>query len=113
MAASSVTGLHKNGVGSAEGSNKGSERMTLGTDHLIGVRVVAAGTATLADGAATVTFPKPLESSESDYIVMLTNQSAAQAAYVNEKTDSSSKFASFTIAGNTTNEIAWAVIKLS
>ena len=62
MAASSVTGT---GPGSADKVNKGSEHMHLGVDHLIGPRVVDAGTAALTSGTpstANVPFTKALAS---------------------------------------------------
>ena len=62
MTATSVTGI---GQGSSDGKNKGSQRMTLGVDHLIGPRVVHTGKAAMFSGSpstAVVTFPQPLES---------------------------------------------------
>ena len=113
MAATSVTGLHKDGAGSAEPHNKGSERMTLGVDHLIGPRVVMAGEVALVAGAATVTFPQSLDESESEYVVMLCNNGNTNLATVGAKTDDGDGlFASFTIAGAGTDDIMWAVIKM-
>lgn len=69
MAASSVTGT---GVGSAEGHNKGTARMTLGSDHLIGPRVVMAGSVALTSGTpsqATVTFPQALSTVTGHYVM--------------------------------------------
>ena len=111
MAASSVTGLFNNGAGAVDGSNKGSERMTLGVTHLIGPRVVMAGEIALVGGAATVTFPQHLDESESEYIVVLTNNGAVNDCTVGVKTDDADGyFASFTIAGTGTDDIMWAVI---
>ena len=111
MAASSVTGLHKNGAGGVDGSNKGSERMTLGTTHLIGPHVHAAGAVDLVGGAATVTFPQPLSGSEAGYVVMLTTDSAV--ASVSAKTDDGDgNFASFDIAGTGTDNVMYVVINM-
>jgi len=113
MAATSVTGLHKDGAGAAEPHNKGSERMTLGVDHLIGVRVVAAGEIALVGGAATVTFPQPLANSEAEYVVLLTNNGAVNDCTVGVKTDDGDGlFASFTIVGTGTDDIMYAVIHM-
>jgi len=114
MAASSVTGV---GNGSADGSNKGSERMTLGVTHLIGPRIQAAGTVVLAAGVATITFPQPLSGSEANYVVMLTPETAAGAAHevsVSAKTDDADgNFASFAIAGaGAADSVMWAVINV-
>lgn len=72
--------------------------------------IVAAGTATLSAGVATVTFPNALTGSETGYIVMLTSETS-NSAYVSAKTDSSSNFASFTITGTGTDDIMWMVAK--
>jgi len=113
MAASSVTGLHKDGAGAVDGQNKGSERMTLGVEHLIGPRVIAAGEIALVGGAATVTFAQPLADSEAVYVVMLTNNGAVNDCTIGAKTDDGDGlFASFTIAGTSTDDIMWAVISM-
>ncbi len=115
MAASSVTGLHKDGAGSADGSNKGSERMTLGVGHLIGPRVHAAGSVVLSGGgAATVTFGQPLSGSEDGYNVHVTSESSGTTVWISAKTDDGDgDFASFAIAGGSTDLIAWSVISHS
>lgn len=112
MTASSVTGLHKNGAGGVDGSNKGSERMTLGVGHLLGVRVVAAGTVALASGVATITFPEPLTGSEVNYVVMLTVASD-DLAWVTGKTDVTNDFVSFAISdgsGSSAVDVMWMVV---
>ena len=70
MAATSVTGT---GPGSADGFNKGSEHQTLGVDHLIGPRVVAAGVVVLdAIGTATIPVTAVLdEDPPTDFIVLV------------------------------------------
>lgn len=119
MTASNTTGLFNNGAGSAEGSNKGSERMTLGVNHLIGVRVVAAGVVTLeGDGATTVTLPQSLEESESEYAVILTPEDApgANAPYVSARADDDDdKMESFTIteaSGAANYNVNWIIVKV-
>lgn len=72
--------------------------------------IVAAGTATLSGGAATVTFPNALTGSETGYVVMLTSETANLSS-VSAKTDSSGNFASFAIAGNGTDDVMWMVVK--
>lgn len=70
--ASSVTGV---GQGSADRRNKGSEHMTLGVNQLIGIRVVAAGSVTMASAGSSstgvVTFPQALDSTDS-YVAFAT-----------------------------------------
>ena len=69
MTASTVTGR---GIGSADGNNKGSERMTLGVDHLIGTRIVLSGQVQIEDGGTgSVAFGQSLDGQGSDYIVYL------------------------------------------
>ena len=114
MVASSVTGLYNDGVGSVDGKNKGSERMTLHSSHLLGVKVVAGGNATLSGGTKTVTFAQPLDGDKSHYVVMLTNVTAAAAMYVSATTNNSDgDFASFAITGTGTNSINWIVVKIA
>ena len=113
MTATSVTGLHKDGAGSVDGSNKGSERMTLGVGNLLGVRVVAAGTVALVSGILTITFPEPLPGSEANYVVMLTTV-VDDTTWVTGKTDDADNdFISFAISdgsGSNTNDVMWMVI---
>ena len=107
MGATSVTGV---GPGAADG-NKGPGN---GRDQFVPLltpHVVAAGTVVLAAGAATVTFPTPLDGSETNYAVMLTPE-ATNLASVSAKTDDSDgDFASFAIAGTGTDHVMWSVIK--
>jgi hypothetical protein len=70
MTAASVSGV---GSGGAEGSQKGSSRMTLGVDHLIGTRVVKSGSVALTSGTpstATVVFESTLSGAATDYMVI-------------------------------------------
>ena len=110
MAASSVTGV---GPGSADGYNKGSEHMSLGVDKLIGTRVVACGNVTLSGGAATVVFPKPLSGSKVNYLIFCQTTDATNYSRPNVVSNNSDgDFYQFTIAGTTTNNVNWSVLKL-
>jgi hypothetical protein len=76
MGATSVTGT---GLGSAEKLQKGSERMRLGAEKIIGPRVVYAGVAT-TDGSGDVTVKLPeLTGVSSDYIAVVTETGVAAA----------------------------------
>lgn len=101
MGATSVTGK---GVGSAEGKNKGTARMTLGTTHLIGPRVVAAGSATLTGSTFVVEFPT-LSGVVGDYSFHLT-ASNGTAVYVTSKA-----VTGFTINGANGQVVDWMVVK--
>lgn len=101
MGATSVTGV---GVGSAEGMNKGSSRMTLGVDHLIGPRVVNAGLVTMTASTKDVDF-ETLSGVVGDYSVQLT-ASNGTAVYVTSFTVDG-----FTINGASGQTIYWAVFK--
>ncbi len=76
MGATSVTGV---GLGSADKRQKGSEHMRLGAEKIIGPRVVYAGVHTL-DGSGDLTVKLPLlAGAATDYIVMITDATAAAA----------------------------------
>ena len=107
MGATSATGA---GLGSAAGKNKGSEHMTLGVGHLIGPRVMAAGTATLSGGAASVSLPA-MDGSASDYMLMVGDASGTAAA-TSGTLALSSTATTLTLAGTSTNDVTWAIIKL-
>lgn len=110
MAASSVTGT---GNGSAEGSSKGSERMTNSVSHLIGTRVVAANRVSLSGGVATVTFPVPLTGDKANYIVIcnaLNSSTVARPSALNN--DSDGNFASFAVAGGSSDVVYYIVAKV-
>lgn len=77
MGATTVTGK---GPGSANGLNKGAADRTLGVDHLIGPRVVAAGVETLSGTTGTVEIP-PQSGVYTDYIILLQQRGAATSAY--------------------------------
>jgi len=106
MGASSVTGV---GPGSVEGLNQGSKHWTVGVGRLIGPRVVAAGTVTLDSGAATEVLPK-LTGNASEYIVLATDQTAANA--VSASLANNTNDTTITFAGTTTHVISWAIVKV-
>lgn len=101
MGATSVTGV---GLGSAEGSNKGTDRMTLGVGHLIGPRVVAAGSVTLSASTGVVAFPT-LPGLVGDYGFHLTASTAA-AVHVTSKA-----VTGFTVNGTSGQVVDWMVVK--
>ncbi len=109
MGATSVTGV---GHGSAEGMNKGTDRMTLGTTHLIGPHVVASGTVTMAASTFVVELPQntiggdnALADSVMPYGVHLTG-STSGAVYCTGKA-----LTGFTINGTTSQVIDWTIVK--
>lgn len=112
MSASYVAGTAP-GRGSANGQFRGSNNGRNLYQPLTGPHVVAAGEVTLAAGVATVVFPTPLPLAASYYVVMLTSRGTANTSEttVTAKTDVSSKFASFAIAGDTTDVIGYTVIR--
>ena len=75
MGATSVTGA---GVGSAEGLNRGSARMTLGAGHLVGPHIVACGNVALVGGAATVNLGS-LTDGVSNYSLFVSNMTDTTA----------------------------------
>ena len=104
MVASTVTGR---GPGSSDGSNRGSERMTLGVDHLIGTRIVSSGSETLNDGGTgTVTFAQELDGDAADYIVFLQGDSST-VAFASAFTTSS-----ISITGGSDDVVNWMVVSL-
>jgi hypothetical protein len=100
------------GPGSAEPNGKGSTRDSMTVDKLIGPRVVAAGTVTLSSGTATVTFPQPMPLAASNYIVVTQQFNSSNSTRCTSKTDSSSKFSSFAVAGTSSDVVQWLVIKI-
>jgi hypothetical protein len=105
MGASSVTGV---GYGSVEGQNKGSKHWTVGTGRLIGPRVVAAGTATLTSGAATVTLPALPSGS---YVVLVTDTNASATAVSGSVVNTVGTSCVVTLAGTGSHVLAWAIVK--
>ena len=101
MGATSVTGK---GLGSAEGSNKGTDRMTLGTRHLIGPHIMAAGTITLGAGTGVVELPT-LPGVVGDYSFHVTADTNA-ATWVTAKATTG-----FTVNGTSGQHVDWMVVK--
>jgi hypothetical protein len=113
MSASSVTGV---GVGSADGNNKGSQHMTLGVDHLIGPRVVNAGSVILSSGTpstANVSFGTEL-SSATGYFVVATPVGATSGIANFSVATSVVATTGFTLTSNNnvTTTINWVLFKL-
>ena len=107
MGATSVTGV---GQGSAEASCKGAPgRQTLGVGHLIGPHVVSAGTTTLAGGTKALEIA-PLTGVAADYIVLVTDFTAAQA--VKAVLTVSSDVWTITFTGTSADVIQYAVISV-
>ena len=106
MGATSVTGV---GLGSAVPNNKGSEHMTLGVGHLIGPRVVAAGSVALSGGAATVKIPL-LDGVVGDYMAITNDVTGNNAS--NGVVTFSGGNTVLTLAGTSTDTIQWAIIKI-
>ena len=77
MGATSVTGV---GLGSAEKKQKGSERLRVGAEKIIGPRIVACGSGTLdGSGDLTIKLPQPT-GVIGDYMVFVTDANASAAA---------------------------------
>lgn len=110
MTATSVTGR---GTGSADRKNKGSEHNTLGVGHLIGPRVVMAGTATLSGGGVFEVRLPLLAGVATDYVVHLT--ATGGAVTIVPRVSTVMSFASgdtkFTITGDAAAVIYWTIVK--
>jgi hypothetical protein len=110
MGATSVTGV---GHGSAEGANKGSEHMSLGVNRLVGPRVIAAGSVTLAGYVATFSLPVA-SPNPGDYVVIATsvNSGFANPVAVTSFTIDGNQEAVISLkGGGATDMINFAVIK--
>lgn len=108
MGATSVTGV---GLGSADGSNKGSSHMTLGVSHLIGPRVVACDTVVLdGSGVGSVTLPV-LAGDDTGFVVVAndTNVSGAAAVGCSFAMDADGVTLSFN--GTAAHTVQYAIIK--
>lgn len=105
MGASSVTGV---GLGSVEGSNKGSKHWSVGVERLIGPRPMAVGSVTLdGSGDAEVVLPK-LAGVTADYVVIAT---AAGAAAVGASLAVNANDTTLTFDGANNGVVAYAVLK--
>ena len=109
MTATSVTGR---GPGDAHPGIKGPGNARNVFHPLLSAHVVTAGRVTLSGGAATVTLASPLAGSEIGYGVQLTSSTGATVAWATSlDDDGDGNFASFDIAGGTSDIVMWAVIK--
>ena len=114
MGATSVTGV--SGVGSAERKgNKGSERMTLGVDRLVGPRVVMAGVATVGQGGTVDVELPNLVGTVSQYSIQLTPNTGAATfsnfALTGTTNEDLTSSAGFTITGTAGAVVYWSVLK--
>jgi hypothetical protein len=108
MGATSVTGV---GPGSAEKKNKGSERMTLGAEQIIGPRIVYANSVTTdAEGDAVIKLPE-LAGTASNYVVVATESGVAAAAAVAANLTISGGVSTVTVKGPASTVIAVLVVK--
>lgn len=106
MGATSVTGV---GPGSAD--NKGSERMSLGAEKIIGPRVVYAGSVTTdSSGDAVIKLPE-LAGAASDYVVVATEAGVAAAAAVAASLAVSGGVSTVTVKGPVSTAVAVLVVK--
>jgi hypothetical protein len=108
MGATSVTGV---GLGAADGSNKGSEHMTLATNKLIGPRVVVADEITLDGGGDKVIKLPLLPGVAGDYVVVLGDSNAAAATAVAAALTIGGGVTTITFKGTAAQTVAYAVIK--
>ena len=119
-------------LGSVEGNQKGSERMSLGTNKLIGSHIVAAGVVAL-NGTTSTTVIVPLVSDAvvtastttiTNYVVLLQGLSAAVVGYSPYPTlianasagaagSTTGQFDSFTITTTgTAGNVNWILVRL-
>lgn len=107
MGATSISGV---GPGSA-GPGKGPGNNRNAYVPLITPHVIAAGNVTLSGGAATVTFPTPLPGSHANYSIHLTTKATNLSSVSTTTNNSDGDFASFAIAGTSTDVVYWMVCK--
>jgi hypothetical protein len=105
MAATSITGT---GPGSADGQNRGSEHQTLGVTHLIGPKVVGAGTATLDSIGVTdiPVFPKVVST---DLVVMVNDVTDGTMVVGTIFETTSGVFVN--LVGTPEHDVNWAVME--
>tara|TARA_Y100000034_G_scaffold35064_2_gene43029 strand:- start:15436 stop:15768 length:333 start_codon:yes stop_codon:yes gene_type:complete len=107
MGATSVTGV---GHGSAELNSRGpKERGFVGGEKILGPRIMATGTVTLAAGAYSLVLPV-MAGVSADYVVMCQDATAANAcsaALVISTNDTT-----VTFAGTTTDVLHYAILKV-
>jgi hypothetical protein len=109
MSATSVTGK---GPGSADKKQKGSEHIRLGSEKLIGPRVVAVGTVTLdGSGNGSVVLPI-LIGATANYMVFANDQNTTTAAAVGCSLTVSGSSTTLTLKGTAAHVISYAVLKV-
>jgi hypothetical protein len=108
MAATSTTGV---GPGSADGLNKGSEHMTLGSEKLIGPRVVIASDGTLDGSGDLVTVYPVLSGAVTDYIAMAVDADTTAAAAVAISMAMDTTSTTLTLKGPASGVVNYSVIK--
>jgi hypothetical protein len=109
MGASSVTGV---GQGSADKSGqKGSEHLFVGVEKLIGTRVWYTGKVVMTAGTQVVTLPKDLPGVDGDWMILVTDQTAAAAVGVTANAVASA--GTFTIAGTSGHTLGYSVVLMT
>lgn len=104
----SVTGV---GLGSADGGNHGRVGNSLSVSRLIGPRIVAAGTHTMASADGSVVLPL-LPGVVGDYIVLATDSDTSGATAVTASLAFSASASTITLKGTSGNVIAYAIVKV-
>lgn len=106
MGATSVTGV---GQGSVEGVHAGPKHWTVNADRVLGPRIVACGTVTLAGGTANVVLPL-LGGVVGDYAVLV-NTNNTTAAATSATLTFNENDTTVTVKGSGTNTVWWAIVK--
>lgn len=108
MGATSVTGK---GLGSADKRQKGSEHLRIGSEKIIGPRVVYAGAITLdSSGDGTVVLPL-LAGSASNYVVQVTHRDTTTPAAIAATLAFSSNASTVTVKGAASDGVYVTVMK--
>lgn len=106
MGATSVTGV---GQGSVEGVHAGPKHWTVNADRVLGPRIVACGTATLASGTVDVVLPL-LGGTAADYAVLV-NTNGTTARSTSATLVFSADATTVTVKGTGTDPVWWAIVK--
>lgn len=108
MGATSVTGK---GLGSADGSNKGSAHMTIGAEKVIGPRVVACDNITLDSSGDLVVILPVLSGAATDYVCIASDSHATAATAVAVALTMDADKTTLTFKGTASQTCSYAVIK--
>ena len=101
--AASTTGV---GQGSAlKAGVKGWPNATWGVEHLVGPRIVFAGTFTMTGATNAITFPQTLPGVAADYMVVASAAHAAQGT--------SMATTGFTLNGTSADVVSYIVVRVS